>query len=496
VQVQAAAQTGPSRPFDSLERLFPIGLPLLAVLASGVIAFIWYLHAALVRLDSMQGTAWDLGFDQQVVWNVANGNNFYSTFANANFLAQHFEVVLVIPALIERIWPDPRVLLILGDLGLAATAPAAFLMFTALLGTGARASLFAALVAAPIPFWASTQQAARDDFHPENMALALAMLATWAGLRGRLRLMWVLVLLALSCKEDQVYTIGVAGLVIATSATPELRKYGRWVIGAAVAWLVVMVGVAQNVIRYVEHTGPIYGLTHGGPVASGSDYYDWVFRPSVGVLVHTVANPHGWLSFLVLILSLCALPLLRPAWFLLTLPPLAANLLSHHQPQSDMIQHYALLTMFPMIIAGAMGLRRLMTWRIASSSVTMAALAVVPLVLGYVFGTLPPGLMTDHRAYTVADGRAQLRQAAAFIPADAPVAADDGVTPWLATRRYIEGFPSPGDGTFYVVLDRDAILEPASWTDTHAAAVAALRASGRRLLFDDGRFQVWSPVGG
>jgi uncharacterized membrane protein len=468
---------------------------MLTVLASGTVAFAWYLHEALVRLDSMQGTAWDLGFDQQVVWNVANGNNFYSTFANANFLAQHFEVILVVPALIERLWPDPRVLLILGSLGLAATAPAAFLMIKALLGAGARSSLLAALVSAPIPFWASTQQAARDDFHPENMALAFAMLATWAGLRGRVRLMAALVLLALACKEDQVYTVGVAGLVIATSAPPAFRRYGRWVIGAAVAWLVLMVGMAQNAIRYAEHSGPVYGVLHGGYSPAGADYYDWVFHPSFAVVLHTVANAHGWVSFVVLILSLCALPLLRPSWFVLTLPPLAANLLSHHPPQAAMIQHYALLLMFPMIVAGAMGLQRLMRWRIASSSIAMVALAVVPMVLGYVFGTLPPGLMADQRLYNVADGQVELRQAEAFIPVGAPVAADDGVTPWLAARKHIEGFPSPDDGSFYVVLDRDASFEPASWAQTHEAAVAALSASGRRLLFDDGRFQVWSPVG-
>jgi uncharacterized membrane protein len=465
------------------------------VIASGIVAFSWFLHAALLRLDSMQGTAWDLGFDQQVVWNLANGHGFYSTFANANFLTQHFEIVLVLPALIERLWPDPRVLLVIGDLGLAATAPAAFLMIKALIGSSPRASLIAALVAAPIPFWAATQQAARDDFHPENMALALAMLATWAGLRGRLRLMWLLVVLVLCCKEDQVYTIGLAGLVIATNAPPALRVWGRWVLGAALAWLVLMVGLVQNVIRLIHHSGALYAAVHGGHLPRGSDYYDWVFTPSIAAIVHTVANPEGWKALSLIVLSMCALPLLRPRWLLLCLPPFAANLLSHHQPQAAMIQHYALLPMFPVIVAGAMGLQRLIGMQI-STSAAVAALVVVPLLLGYLFGSLPPGRLADNQVYAVADGQAQLRQAEAFIPAGAPVAADDGLTPWLAARRQIEGFPSPGDGAFYVVIDRDSLLQPASWEIEHDRAVAALFASGRRLIFDDGRFQVWSPVGG
>jgi hypothetical protein len=137
----------------------------------------------------------------------------------------------------------------------------------------------------------------------------------------------------------------------------------------------------------------------------------------------------------------------------------------------------------------------MMRWRL-SSSAAVVTLAIVPLALGYLFGTLPPGRLADQELYTVADGQAHLQQAEAFIPAGAPVAADDGITPWLAARQQIEGFPGPGDGASYVVIDRDAILAPASWKALHEVAVADLQVGGRRLLFDDGRFQVWSPIGG
>ncbi len=479
-----------SRPANDVAAILP-GAAVVA--ASALVAFAWFMREALTKLDSLQASAWDFGFDQQVVWNITNGHGFYSSFARSDFLTDHFEIVLVVPALIERLWTDPRVLLLIGNAGLAATAPAAFLMIRALLGSSARVAYLAALIAGPIPFWTAIQQAARDDFHPENVALALAMLAVWAGLSGRILLLWTLVVLVLACKEDQVYTVGVVGLALMSSASPLVRRNGVWVIGAAGAWLVLVVGLIQNALRLMLNSGFHYTLAGIGQAAPKTDdYYSWMLAPTWPVLIHTVANFQAWGMFALAVSSMCGLPLLRPRWLLLAGPPFVANLLSHHQPQAVLAQHYALLPAFPIVVAGAFGAQRV----VGSDAFTNlgAAIAAVPLVLGIAFGTLPPGRLADLRPYNRPDALAELNRAEAHIPAGAPVSADDGLTPWLAARPEIHAFPGPNDAACYVVLDRDANVTPAPWKVTHDAAVTALRASGRKLLFDDGRLQVWSPL--
>ena len=92
----------------------------------------------------------------------------------------------------------------------------------------------AVALALPIPFWAAIQEAARDFFHPENMALAFALLATWAGIRGHRVAMWALCLLVLTCKEDQVYTVFVIGILMRAYGTPSIRKRirMRWSCGS------------------------------------------------------------------------------------------------------------------------------------------------------------------------------------------------------------------------------------------------------------------------
>src|SRR3984893_1804311 len=230
-------------------------VPLLA----GALAFAWYLHGELQRLYGMTGSAWDLAYDQQVIWNVSAGQGFYSSFARANFLGIHFELIFVVIAAVEKLWPNPAVLLIFSSAGLAAIAPAAYLFFRALLPADrAESPWLAVALSAPIPFWAAVQETARDFFHPENMALALALLAAWAGIRGHRVAMWVLCVLVLMCKEDQVYTVGVIGLVMRSYGAPEIRKHWRFIVYLGGAWFLVGTGIIQQHLRNGGYTDFIY----------------------------------------------------------------------------------------------------------------------------------------------------------------------------------------------------------------------------------------------
>src|SRR2546423_5956261 len=142
--------------------VFP-AVPLLA----GAIAFTWILHAELQRLYGLTGSAWDFAYDQQVIWNISQGQGFYSSFARANFLGIHFELIFVVLAAVEKIWPSPAVLLIFSSAGLAPTAPAAYLFFRAILPAERPETRWLAVgLAAPIPFLAAIQEPARDFFHP------------------------------------------------------------------------------------------------------------------------------------------------------------------------------------------------------------------------------------------------------------------------------------------------------------------------------------------
>lgn len=462
--------------------VFP-AVPLLAA----AIAFAWTVHAELQRAYGMTALAWDLAYDQQVVWSITHGHGFYSSFARANFLGIHLEPMLLAPAAVETFWPSPIVLLIFGAAGLAATGPAAFVFFRAVLPAERPASPWLALaLATPIPFWAATQEAASDFFHPENMALALALLAGWAGVRGYRGAMWALCLLTLACKEDQVYTVGVLALLMRSYGAPVVAKHWRFIVYLAGAWFLIGTGIVQQHFRDYGYTDIVY--------------YRWLIglNPDIAVtpaaVLGALARPEALVMVGGILASLACLPLLAPRWTLLAIPPYLANVLSEHVPQNVLHLHYVLLLLFPLIVAGAIGGRRLLERRSLSPSTALAAIAPA-LLLAFVTGTVPPSLNSWQWLYDRPNAVAQLSRAAAVIPADAPVNADSALAVWMANRYQINDFPDMLDSTCYVVIDRYAYVGGPTHPDVRQGQILALPTSGRTLLYDDGRFQVWSPVG-
>ncbi len=481
-------------PARAARRAVPRRLLAALPLVAAAIALAWILRAELLRLYGLTGSAWDLAYDQQVVWNVSAGQGFYSSFARANFLGIHFELILVVLAAVEKLWPNPSVLLIFSAAGLAGTAPAAYLFLRAILPADRPESPWLSMaLAVTIPFWAATQEAARDFFHPENMALALALLAAWAGIRGHRVAMWILAVLVLMCKEDQVYTVAVVGLLVRVYGAPVTRKHWRFIVYLAGAWFLIGTGILQQHFRNYGYTDFVY--------------YRWLIglqpgvHPSVGTVLGAILEPQALLVVAVMLASMFALPLLAPRWLLLAVPPYLANVLSGHTPQNILQVHYVLLLMFPLIVAGGIGARRLLSLR--SFRPAAVLVVIIPaLLLGFVTGRLPPSLATGEGSlYTWPDSTSQLVAAEAVIPADAPVSADNGLDVWLANRHIINDFPDMLTGSCYVVIDRRAYLQFINPTDVNnpqrrKAAIEQLSTSGRHLLYDDGRFQVWSPVKG
>jgi uncharacterized membrane protein len=462
--------------------IFPT-VPLMAA----AIAFGWTLHLMLLRLYGMTAPSWDLGYDQQVIWDISVGQGFYSSYARANFLGIHFELILVVLAAVEKLWANPAVLLIFSSAGLAATGPAAYLFFRSLLPDDRPESPWLAVaLSAPIPFWAAIQEAARDFFHPENMALAIALLAGWAGIRGHRVAMWVLCVLVLCCKEDQVYTIGVIALLMRSYGAPAIRKHWRFILYLAGGWFLIGTGLIQQHLRNFGYTDFVY--------------YRWLIglnpaiHVSFGAVIAALTRPEALLTVAIVIAGMFALPVLAWRWLLLAIPPYLASVLSEHDPQNVLRLHYVLLLLFPLIVAGGLGARKFLAMRSVSPATALVA-AVPALLLGWGTGQLPPALDSSYYLFSHPNTVAELRNATSMIPANAPVNADDAVAVWLANRHTINDFPDMLDSTCYVVIDRQAYLDGPTHPDLRRAAIAALPTSGRSLLYDDGRFQVWSPVG-
>ena len=440
-------------------------------LFAAAVAFIWTLSGDVARAYGMTSPARDLAYYQQVVWSLAQGHGFYSGFARADALGIHLEPIIVVLAAVERLWPSPTVLLIVSSAALAAAAPAAYLLFRSLLPHDRPESPWLAIaLSAPLPFWAAMQEAARDFFHPENLGLALALFAAWAGVRGRRVLMWAFIAVDLTCAGNQAYAVGLIAILMSAYGAPEIKRHWRLILYVAAAWL--LVGVAITGVRD----------------------YGWLLNTDPLTVAEAVVRPEAVLMTAAIIASMFALPVVAPRWLLLAIPPYLADVLSGLAPQGAVRLHYVLVLMFPLLVAGGVGARKFLEIRKIQPVVALTAMAPA-LIIAYGTGRFPPALTADTALYDKPNAVAELRAATAMIPVDAPVSADDGLAVWLANRRTINDFPDRLDGNAYVVIDSDPFVSDPTNRDRRNQAAAALPTSGRRLLYDDGRFQVYSPVG-
>ena len=477
--------------------------PAAIALGAACVAVIWVATVLLRRDDGLGTPAYDQAYFQQLVWNLDHGHGFTSSFGANSFLGLHFSPVLVVPAALELFWTDPRMLSVINAVSIALAAPAAFLLLRAAFAPSRRGVYLAAELASVLPFTPTIQEAARAGFHTEIIALPAALVAGWAGLTRRRLLMWVAAAIALGAKEDQVYTIAVIGWLIAARGPSPMRRHGFLLVAAAVIW-----GAAVFVV--------IMPALRGGATVDTVFYYQWLGSGPAALLApirepaavwNQLANPAGWTAAGVLIASCAFLPLLRPRWMLLILPPLIANMLSRHDPQPALQLQYGLLLVVPAVVATAMGgrtavamaerfVRRRASKRASVPGYARRAFIVAAapgLLLGAMLGALPPG---GHASATFAREPAlgRLASIAANIPPGAPVAVDNDIAPYLASRAKILVLPMTCAGC-YVIVDR--VPSPQSFMSAgeRAALLAGLPVS-RRLIADDGRFQVWSPVDG
>ena len=516
-----SAAARPATSVGGLVRGLAAAMPFLVATAAGIAGFAWMAWLGWLRAEGLATNAFDQAYFQQLVWSIGQGQGFRSSFNPGDFLGLHFSPLLVVPAVAELALPDARVLTMLQAAALGLSVPAAFLLLRAALGRGRRAAWLAMALAAPMPMWPIMQQQVRADFHTESLALPLVLLAGWAGLTRRTRLMLLAAVIALLAKEDQAYPVAVIGLLVAVRAPGRVRtgprRGGLILVGIAVAWGIAVFGVVKPFLRAgVAYDTDRYYAWLGGGVGVVNSVFE-----RTGEVAAALARPDGWIVAAWLMAGLGGLALLRPRWLLLVLPPLVAHLLSSQGPQHDVLLQYGLLLVVPAMVAAALGGRRLLTLVLRArrrrrrrsarhGSVTaagfvgpaprrdrsrpwaMAMLALPALIAAFAAGSIPPFSDLERGFWARPAAIERLRDVAAHVPADAVLSVDWGLASVVADRRSLELLPYDAPDAYVLVDRRPYVTGRFRWAD-RPAFIAALEESSRPLLVDDGRFRLWGP---
>jgi uncharacterized membrane protein len=312
--------------------MFLSSKPNALTLIIGISALIFFACSSL-RHALFQSSAFDLGYFDQAVYLISQGQTPVVSFWGYHFMGGHADWVVYGLALLYKIYPDVHWLFAVQAVALALGAlPTFYLARQAGLKESQAIAMAVVYLLYPLVFNLNL-----FDFHPEVMALPAILGAVFAARRDRIGWFCLAIVFILGCRDALSLTVAAMGLWLLVFE--KKRWCGAFALFAGIAWFLIVTQVVIPAFRPggVEAVARYASLGNSLPEIAKT----LLFQP--GLLlgrIFTLAN----LEYLCLLL----LPLI---WGLspqhLTplvgaIPTLAMNLITDYQPQKDLVHQYSL----------------------------------------------------------------------------------------------------------------------------------------------------------
>ncbi len=403
---------------------------------------------SLARYAGYNANMFDLGNMAQAIWNGTLGRPLVFTYKYGSLsrMALHVELIywLIVP--LYKMWPDPRLLLILQVFGYALGALPLYQLGRRHLFQkwGARGLILCYL------FYPTVQSAVLFDFHGDTLAIPFLFLALDAMDRCAWRSYALWLLLALSCKFYVAVPIGALGVVLWFKGE---HRVGLATFVGACFWF----GITFLLIR--PFFAPFEAAQVNATVGSYVDFYfgqimhslsdTWLPRLLTAVVVFLPALWLGWRT------PLWWLPVVAVAFpvLLSTGPGPSYSYRFHHYALAVPFQMFALLQGMNMFHArqtqlGAIVKRRGRPWQgelFLSVGITIIfAAGLVDVPLNPRFWMAQPNWGRDQWTYGHTS-RDTFKDAwlATTVPDESPIAASLFLAPHVTNREtlYLTRYP-------------------------------------------------------
>ena len=382
----------------------------------------------------------DLGNADQAMWAAANGD-WLMTQSNTldelprSRLGVHVNLLFLPLSLLYHLWPSPEMLLVATSLACAAAGLGIFAFARRRLGHS-----WWTLIP-PLAFWASpiVQDANLYDFHIITITTALLVWALCCFDAGSLRRGWLLLALALACKED------VAPLVLMYGATLWLsgsRRLGGWVAGVAAGWFLISVKI-------------MVPLATGGQalerLGGAGSRYQWLGEGPLEMVASLLHDPLGVLGALTqpeklrlpLFLLLCGGVAALRAWrFLLLLaPPVLFAILAEGVWMTRLAGTYYWITCEAIVILACVVASTDRQGPPRRLPGPLAYLAVATALATLLLSPLPYGMLSRWQHFAVGESWNTLQELRARVPAEAALAVQNNLGPHFSQRRDVAAYP-------------------------------------------------------
>ncbi len=297
------------------------------------IAILVFFACSSFRHALFQSGALDLGFFDNALYLISQGQRPFIAFSSIHILGDHAAYLLYPLALLYKIVPDVHWLFAVQAVTLALGAlPTFYLAKEAGLKKAQAVAMAAVYLLYPLLFNVNL-----FDFHTEVIALPAILAAVLAARLGRIRWFCLCIIVILGCKA--VLSLTVAAMGIWLLVFEKRRLYGAIALGAGVAWFLI----ATQVIL------PTFGVNQPSAIARYRHLGNSLPEIIKSLLLHpgivfsqifTKVN----FGYLVLLVS----PViwgLSPQYLtplVGAIPTLFLNLITDYHRQKDLIHQYSL----------------------------------------------------------------------------------------------------------------------------------------------------------
>ena len=434
-----------------------MGQPALALCAA---ALLIYSGFGLAAHRSLHTNAFDLSVFDYALWSTATGGPLaYVPMFRHSLFAQHFMPTLLLLSPLARLFDGPAWLILVQAL---FHASAAFLLyrFARRHGSGAVAL---ALTAAFL-FSRRAHGAATSVFYIESAEPLLIFGALLARESRRMVLYWLLVVLALGCKEDVAVYFAAFGIVLAV--VERDRRVGLVTIALSVVWLAAALGIAIPFWRglySLDSANPFLEGRYGGLAAAAGRL---ISLESLSRIV-TVFSATGFAC------------LLAPTWAAIALPGMLVNLAAAPDTlQAGLLGHYLWPILPWLFVAAAIGASRL-----GGNARWVAAIILLVALID-----LPLPRAVARTSWRQPDAAGEVLQQLQSIPLDASVLSQPNLIPHLPRRESVSSLGvytagQPDDASF-VLLSREGDLWPFTAADIEKQIVHYTADSRFELMTD------------
>jgi len=451
---------------------------------------------ALRRHWNLESQALDMGYADQITWNMTQGRLYrftpfrgivgselgrplqYGPGADRDSLfAYHVELLYLPLSLLYLIHSGPETLIVFLTAVLALGAVPTYLIAQHLLRQRAAALAFAAVYL----LFPAIQAANLSDFHLVSASPTFLLWTLYFLLTRRYRLFVLGAVLSALLKEEVGLLVAAMGAYLwLTRQNTREARLGLAVAAGATAWVALcflviiphFTGGATSL--FLARYGDAIGHLRRWPADLASGRLDWPLPAFTVRYVLELAGSTGFLA------------LLAPIELALAAPVLAVNGLSGSTWQHGGGAHYSAEVVPGLLFAAIVAVRRLggLAWRFFKAPPGAVAIVLSGVALAAALfqarehGILPPAKRFHWPAL---NGRLErLQPLLTRIPPGARVSAQSNVYPHLSNREWIYVFPNIEDAR-YVLVDVAGTSDPL-YPDELFPEVSALLASGRYSL--------------